>query len=157
MAVRFSRHSGSRASLSWLVRRCVPRALSLTRDPRPSRITRNSYRRKVSDRTMVANLTTCCFAGFGTKRLRCDDTMKTPERGTLNRWATTLSNRAHGCGRSEQILLKHVGCEPRKDPAAGGVFFLTSPFIELTRVNRVAEWQEQSRALRCPTSTRGCT
>src|SRR5258708_36946218 len=86
---------------------------------------------------MVANLTTCCFAGFGTKRLRCDDTMKTPERGTLNRWATTLSNRAHGCGRSEQILLKHVGCEPRKDPAAGGVFFLTSPFIELTRTWRL--------------------
>src|SRR5260370_36935636 len=63
--------------------------------------------------------------------------MKTPERGTLNRWATTLSNRAHGCGRSEQILLKHVGCEPRKDPAAGSVFFLTSPFIELIRTCRV--------------------
>jgi Transposase IS116/IS110/IS902 family len=31
-AVGFSRHSGSRASLSRLVRRCVPRAPSLTRD-----------------------------------------------------------------------------------------------------------------------------
>jgi hypothetical protein len=33
VAVRFSRHSGSRASLSWLVRRCVLRAPSLTADP----------------------------------------------------------------------------------------------------------------------------
>ena len=37
----FSRHPGSRASLSWFVRRGVLRARSLTRDPRPSRITRN--------------------------------------------------------------------------------------------------------------------
>src|ERR1700741_5410843 len=36
-------------------------------------------------------------------------------------------------GRSAQILLNHVGCESRKIPAAGEVFFLTFPFIELAR------------------------
>jgi len=50
----FLRHSGSRASLSWLVRRCVPRALSLTSDPRPSRTTRKSYGPRVPNRTMVS-------------------------------------------------------------------------------------------------------
>jgi hypothetical protein len=28
------------------------------------------------------------------------------------------------CGRSEQILLKQVGCEARKNPAVAVVFFL---------------------------------
>ena len=37
------------------------------------------------------------------------------------------------CGWSEQILLNQVGCEARKRPAVTDVFFLTSPFIELTR------------------------
>jgi hypothetical protein len=64
VACRFSGHSGSRASLSWLVRRCVPRAPSLPRDPRPFRTTRKSYGPRVPDRTMVAQWTTvllCCF------------------------------------------------------------------------------------------------
>ena len=34
-------------------RRCVPRAPSLSDDPRPSRITRKSDRPRASDRTMV--------------------------------------------------------------------------------------------------------
>ncbi len=54
VAVGFSRHSGSRATLSRLVRRCVLRAPSLTPDPRPSRITRKSDGPRVPDRTMVA-------------------------------------------------------------------------------------------------------
>jgi len=41
-------------SLSWFVRRCVLRAPSLTRDPRPSRTTRKSHGPRVPDRTMVA-------------------------------------------------------------------------------------------------------
>ena len=34
-------------------------------------------------------------------------------------------------GRSEQISLDQVGCEARKIPALGEIFFLTSSFIEL--------------------------
>jgi hypothetical protein len=79
--------------------------------------------------------------------------MKTAGRENPNRWATLASNRAHGAvdqNRScsikwaakqekfrpmeecffltstfiEQILLNQVGCEARKIPAYGGVFFL---------------------------------
>src|SRR5215472_9649638 len=39
-------------------------------------------------------------------------------------------------GRSEQISFDQVGCEARKVPALGEIFFLTSSFIELTRTCR---------------------
>ena len=50
--------------------------------------------------------------------------MKTAGREIPNRWVTTPSNRAHGAERSEQTLLKQVGCEATKTPALGVVFFL---------------------------------
>jgi hypothetical protein len=37
------------------------------------------------------------------------------------------------CGRSEQILLNHVGCEARKSPAGAGVFFLDFSLYRLIR------------------------
>jgi hypothetical protein len=37
-------------------------------------------------------------------------------------------------GRSQQNSLIQVGCEARKIPAVGEIFFLTSSFIELTRI-----------------------
>src|SRR5277367_2083889 len=74
------------------------------------------------------HLTTCCFAGFGTNRLRCEEAMKTADRENPNRLPKVSSNRAHGAARSEQILLHHVGCEARKTPADAGVFFLDFPF-----------------------------
>jgi hypothetical protein len=39
----------------------------------------------------------------------------------------------HMGGRLGQILLNYAGWKLRKNPATGEVFFLTSPFIELTR------------------------
>jgi hypothetical protein len=42
------------------------------------------------------NLTTFCFAGFGTDRLRCQEAMKTAGRENPNRWGTAPRNRAHG-------------------------------------------------------------
>jgi hypothetical protein len=35
-----------------------------------------------------------------------------------------------GAAGQEQILLNQVGCEERKIPAKGAIFFLTSAFIE---------------------------
>src|SRR5713101_9844817 len=61
---RFSRHSGSRASLNRLARRSAPRSCSLTVDPRPSRITRKSDGPRVPNRTMVANLTVVLLCWF---------------------------------------------------------------------------------------------
>jgi hypothetical protein len=52
-----------------------------------------------------------------------------------NRWERNLKSLdrrvqqpSNWCGRSEQILLTHGGCEARKIPAAGKVFFLDFPF-----------------------------
>ena len=73
---------------------------------------------------MVATLTTFCFAGFGTDRLRCEEAMKTAGRENPNRWAATAQQPSTWRGRSEQILLNQVGCEARKIPAVAGVFFL---------------------------------
>ena len=39
-------------------------------------------------------------------------------------------------GRQEQTLLDNAGWKVRKSPAAGEVFFLTSPFIELIGLGR---------------------
>jgi hypothetical protein len=71
---------------------------------------------------MVAKFDHClCSIGFGTDRLRRQKAMKTAGRENPN--ATSLQP-SKWCGRSEQILLKPVGCEARKIPAEGDVFFL---------------------------------
>src|SRR5258708_22568325 len=131
----FSRHSGSRASLSRLVRRCVPRAPSLSRDSRPSRITRKSYGPRVPNRTMVAKFDHCfCFVGFGTDRLRRQEAMKTAGRENSNRWALLASNRVHGAvGPHESRSIKWAAKQEKFQPLEE-FFFLTSPFIELTRI-----------------------
>jgi hypothetical protein len=78
-------------------------------------------------------LTNVLLAGFGTDRLRRKQAMKTATKENHISFATPDSDRAPGAEGSEQILLHQVGCESRKIPAAGEVFFLTSPFIEQTR------------------------
>jgi hypothetical protein len=132
VAVGFSRHSGSRASLSRLVRRCVLRAPSLTADPRPSRIIRKSYGPRVPDRTMDAARAPFCFAGFGTDRLRCQLWMKSAGRVTPNRWARLSSHAAYGAvGQNTSYLSKGAAKQEKFQPR-GRCFFLTSTFIELT-------------------------
>src|SRR6266436_7423486 len=119
------------------------------------------------------NLTTFCFVGFGTDRLRCEEAMKTAGRENPIHGVAWPRNRAHGAadqnrshsikwaanqekfqpkelcffltspfrergrmapqpstwrGRSEQISLDQVGCESRKIPAEGVVFFLDFSF-----------------------------
>ncbi len=133
VAVGFSRHSGSRASLSWFVRRCVPRARSLTPDPRPSRITRKSCGPRVPDRTMVANLTRCCFTGFGTDRLRRKQAMKTTGRENPNCWTTSSSNRASGAERQNKSCSIKWAAKVQKFQPRDNFFSLTFPFIELIR------------------------
>src|SRR5262249_7375160 len=54
--------------------------------------------------------------------------MKTAGRETHNHW-----DRAHGVVGQEQTCSIKWAAKPRKIPAAGGLFFLTLPFIELTR------------------------
>jgi hypothetical protein len=63
----------------------------------------------------------------------CDRAMKTADRENPNRWAQVSSNRTHGAVGQNRILLIQVGCEARKIPAIGDVFFLTFLFIERIR------------------------
>ena len=55
---------------------------------------------------------------------------------TQKRWATTSQQPSTWRGRSEQILFIHMGCEVRKIPAAGEIFFLTSPLQKLRLLSR---------------------
>jgi hypothetical protein len=85
---------------------------------------------------MVAKLTAVLFAGFGTNRHRCDEAMKTADRepkslGQNSQQPSTWR------GSSAQILLNQVGCEARKTPADGGVFFLDFPFYRTLPVMRL--------------------
>jgi len=99
----------------------------------PSRITRKSYGPRVPDRTMVCHLTNVLLAGFGTDRLRCEQAMKTAYGRKPKPLGHSARQPRSRRGRSEQISFDQVGCEARKIPALGEIFFLTSSFIELPR------------------------
>src|SRR5580704_4047122 len=99
-------------------------------------------------------LTTFCFAGIGTNRLRCQEAMKTAGRENPKRWARVPSNRAHGAvgpNRSRSIgwAEKQEKFRPKEK-----CFFLTSTFIELIRTLRAPKYSgrrcgpgDRSRAL----------
>src|SRR6202795_362212 len=115
MAGWFSRRSGSRVSIHNPVRR-VLRALSLSRNPMPPRITRKSDRRKASDRTMVGTAQPICLSASGTDGRRYDSTMNLRKRKTHS-----VSSQDWGwTARPFSLRLT----------AVGEVFVLTSPFIE---------------------------
>jgi hypothetical protein len=77
----FSRRSGSRVSIHNPVRH-VLRALSLSRNPMPPRITRKSDRRKVSDRTVVGLAQPVCLSALGTDRRHYESNMNLRKRKT---------------------------------------------------------------------------
>src|SRR5580658_4167471 len=79
------------------------------------------------------NLTTFCFVGFGTDRLRCQEAMKTAGRENPNRRGTVPRNRAHGAvGQNRSRSIRWAAKQEKFQPAQK-CFFLTSTFIELSR------------------------
>jgi len=79
------------------------------------------------------HLTTFCFAGFGTERLRRKEAMKTADSENPNREVAWPRNRAYGAvgqnqSRSIEWAEKQENFRPKEM-----CFFLTSPFIELIR------------------------
>src|ERR1700678_2556315 len=77
-------------------------------------------------------LTTFCFAGFGTNRFRCQEAMKTAGRENPKRWALVPSNRAHGAvGQNNSRSIKWAAKQEKFQPKEK-CFFLTSTFIELS-------------------------
>jgi len=79
------------------------------------------------------HLTAFCFAGFGTDRLRCEEAMKTAARENPNRWANASNNRAHGAEVQNRSCSIRWAAKQEKFQPTEMCFFLTSPFIELTR------------------------
>jgi len=79
------------------------------------------------------HLTTCCFAGFGTDRLRCEEAMKTTGRGNPNRWPIVSSTRAPGAdGQNRSCSIKWAAKQENVQPLET-CFFLTATFIEQIR------------------------
>jgi len=62
--------------------------------------------------------------------------MKTAGIGNQNRYATERSEPSLWNGSREHLLLNYTGWKTTKTPVAGEVFFLTFPFIELTKHKR---------------------
>src|SRR5580693_6831832 len=77
------------------------------------------------------NLTTFCFVGFGTDRLRRQEAMKTAGKENPNRCAITQQRTELLRQKLEPSLLNQSGWKARKHPATTKYFFLTFPFIEL--------------------------
>ena len=86
---------------------------------------------------MVVTLTAFCFVGFETDGPRCEKAMKTAGRENPNRWANVSSNRAHGAdGQNRSCSIKWAAKQEKARPMQK-CFFLTYPFIELTRTLRM--------------------
>src|SRR5467141_1564469 len=87
------------------------------------------------------NLTTFCFVGFGTDRLRRQEAMKTAGRENPNHGVAWPHNRAHGAvGQNRSYSIQWAAKQEKFQPK-GMCFFLTSTFIEpnRTRSRRSAE------------------
>src|SRR5207245_2598387 len=88
------------------------------------------------------NLTTFCFVGFGTDRLRRQEAMKTAGREKPNHGVALPRNRAQGAeeqnrSRSIKWAEKQEKFQPKEM-----CFFLTSTFIELTRPQGLPKYAE---------------
>src|ERR1700693_6241819 len=77
------------------------------------------------------NLTTFCFVGFGTDRLRRREAMQTADRENPTHGVTWPRNRAHGAvGQNRTSSIEWAEKQEKFQPKEK-CFFLTSPFIEL--------------------------
>src|SRR5271168_1559896 len=88
------------------------------------------------------NLTTFCFVGFGTDRLRRQEAMKTAGRENPNHGVALPRNRAQGAeeqnrSRSVKWAEKQEKFQPKEM-----CFFLTSTFIELARPRGLPKYAE---------------
>jgi hypothetical protein len=91
-----------------------------------------------------SNLTTFCFVGFGTDRLRRKEAMKTAGRENPISGFTLPRNRAHGAvGQNKSRSINWAEKQEKFQPQET-CFFLTSTFIDLA----VGGIQFQSEPLR---------
>ena len=91
-SVGFLRRTGSRESIHGVARPSVPRAPSLYLHSMPPRITQESYRLQVSDRTMVGTLATVTLASFRNRRAPSRE-MKSQDGRALRRFTRRSETR----------------------------------------------------------------
>jgi len=111
----------------------VPRARSLTATLGPLGQPEKAMGHESQIELWSPNLTTFCFAGFGTDRLRREEKMKTARRESPNHGVALPRNRAHGAvGQNRSRSIRWAAKQENFQPQ--GMFFsLTSPFIEQGR------------------------
>ena len=112
----------------------MPEAPSLYKHPMPPRMTEESYRPRVSDRTMVGNSATVTLASFANRRATVS-TEKMEPQGEENFAASC--DEAKDDRKSERVRVQLGGWMPRpknfRHRAKGKLLLLTSPFIGLRR------------------------
>src|ERR1700740_2869192 len=79
------------------------------------------------------HLTTFCFAGFGTDRLRRQEAMKTAGRENPNRCAQVASNRAHGAAAQHRSWSITWAAKQENFQPMESCFFLDFPFYRTYR------------------------
>ena len=131
VARRFLRRSGSEESIHWEDRPSGASAPSLRANPMPFRITQESYRPRVSNRTMVGTLPTRSACKFqepnGVDNESCHETIGigTTRPALRREKAVQTSGNSRG-GLDVREILPH--------PAEGEKCLLTSPSIGLPSV-----------------------
>src|ERR1700724_4890777 len=87
------------------------------------------------------NLTTFCFVGFGTDRLRRQEAMKTADRENPTHGVTWLRNRAHGAvGQNRTSSIEWAEKQEQFQPKER-FFFLTFPLQKLLHVCASVIWR----------------
>ena len=127
LASRFLRRSGSEESIQWEDRPSGASAPSLSRHPMPFRITQESYRPRVSDRTMVGALPTRSACKFqepnGVDNESCHETVKWEQ--------LDLALRREKAIQTKWQPARGAGCARSSTASGGGKYLLTSPSIGL--------------------------
>ena len=90
----------------------------------PQKANQKKIGAKVSNRTMVANLTAVRLCWFRNGRPHCKEVMKIADRENLNGWANVSSSRALGADGQNTSCSHSMGCEAKRNPADGIVFLL---------------------------------
>ena len=120
VASRFLRRSGSEESIQWENRPSCASAPSLSSHPMPFRITQESYRPRVSDRTMVGALPTDLLASFRSRIASTPSCHETPTMGTIRSGLAAKKRSRRSALRSAQATRAGAGCARNSTASSRG-------------------------------------
>ena len=120
VASRFLRRSGSEESIQWENRPSCASAPSLSSHPMPFRITQESYRPRVSDRTMVGALPTDLLASFRSRIASTSSCHETPTMGTIRSGLAAKKRSRRSALRSAQATRAGARCARNSTASSRG-------------------------------------